>query len=144
VPAQILTYPSIALNGAGKGAVGASWSAHIYPSASFLPFNAAGPSGAVVVAVGAGPNDGFTATFDGGYRTRWATTAGDRRTGGTVGSPRSTSTNVRRRDVQRRSTCGFTRTFYANWSRLYGSVRSPNLEPIDGGPPRGGVRLYEA
>ena len=73
VTGQNITYPSIAMNGSGKGAIGATLvGPNVYPSASYLPFNTAGPSGSVVVAgAGAGPNDGFTATFDGAYRTRW-------------------------------------------------------------------------
>jgi hypothetical protein len=119
-----LTYPSIAMNGAGKAAIGATLvGPSIYPSASYVPFSPAGVTGDVVVAgAGAGPNDGFTATFDGGYRTRW----GDY--GAAAVAPNGTVWLASEYIAQTcddatfnaDNTCGNTRTFYANWStRLY-------------------------
>ena len=70
---QNLIYPSLTMNAAGKGAIGVTLSGpNWYPTSAYIPFSTFGPSGSVQIAAkGAGPNDGFSGTALGGYRTRW-------------------------------------------------------------------------
>jgi hypothetical protein len=127
VRGQNLIYPSIALNAAGQGAIGATLSGpDFYPSAAYIPFSTTGPTGpAQVAGAGVGPNDGFTATFDGGYRTRW----GDY--GAAAVSPDGTvwfgaeyiAQTCGFAEFSADPTCGFTRTFYANWSTRVFAIR---------------------
>ncbi|HTG48585.1 MAG TPA: hypothetical protein VK646_13120 [Actinomycetota bacterium] len=124
VSGQNLIYPSIAMNASGKGAIGATFvGPNVYPSAAYVPFSTAGVTGPVQVAgAGVGPNDGFTATFDGAYQTRWgdygaATVA----PGGRVWlASEYIDQTCDDATFAADPTCGFTRTFFANWStRLY-------------------------
>ena len=109
------------------GAIGATLSGpDVYPSAAYIPFSTTGPTGpAQVAGAGVGPNDGFTATFDGGYRTRW----GDY--GAAAVSPDGTvwfgaeyiAQTCGFDEFSVDSTCGFTRTFFANWSTRVFAVK---------------------
>jgi hypothetical protein len=119
-----LLYPSIAMNGGGTGAIGVTLvGPHTYPSAAYVPFDPSGVSGDVVVAgAGVGPNDGFSATFDGGYRTRWGDYgAAAVAPGGRVWlASEYIAQTCDDTTFNADDTCGFTRTFFANWStRLY-------------------------
>lgn len=77
VPGQNLIYPSVAVNAGGSGAIGTTLVGPGYwPQAAYVSFtSSAGVLGGLTVNVKApisgGPNDGFTGTGDGGYRTRW-------------------------------------------------------------------------
>ena len=43
-----------------------------YPTAAYIPFTTSGPTSNVEIAgAGVGPNDGFTGTALGDYRSRW-------------------------------------------------------------------------
>jgi len=120
VPNANLTYPAVAMNADGEGAIAATLvGPQLYPSAAYIPFTPAGPTTNVEIAgLGVGPNDGGTGTGEGGYRTRWGDYgAADVAPNGTVWIAseyiaQSCSVSTFNADP----TCGFTRTFYANWS----------------------------
>ena len=120
VAGQNITYPSVAMNRAGEGAIGVTLVGPDYhPSAAYVRFDATGPTGPVVVSgLGAGPSDGFSGTAIGGYRSRW----GDY--GAAAVAPNGTvwlaseyvNQSCTSAEFNADTTCGFTRTFYANWS----------------------------
>jgi hypothetical protein len=120
VPGENLLFPEVALNAAGEGVIGATLvGLDIYPSQAYIPFTARAETGAVHVSGrGVGPNDGFTGTGDGGFDPRW----GDY--GAASVSPDGTIWLGNEYIAQRCTfpefiadpTCGYTRTFYANWS----------------------------
>ena len=94
VPGENLTYPSVAMNADGEGVISATLAGpDFYPTAAYIPFTTAGPTSNVEIAgAGVGPNDGFTGTALGDYRTRGATTARPRsRPTARCGSRASTS-----------------------------------------------------
>ena len=74
VSGQNLIYPSIAVSD-GEGAMGATLvGPNFYPSVAYVHFSFDGTSLSgvgIVKGSGYGPNDGFTGTGEGGYRTRW-------------------------------------------------------------------------
>ena len=124
VKGENLIYPSLSMNSWGKGAIGVTLSGpDWYPSSAYIPFGASGPTGKVqVAAAGKGPNDGFSGTALGGYRTRW----GDY--GAAATSPDGTLWVANEYIAQTCTlddwiangftdfTCGNTRTQLANWS----------------------------
>jgi hypothetical protein len=121
VRGENLLFPEVAFNAAGDGVIGATLvGLDIYPSQAYVPFTTAGATGDVHVSgSGVGPNDGFTGTGDGGFDPRW----GDY--GAASVAPDGTIWFANEYIAQRCSfsefladtqTCGFTRTFYANWS----------------------------
>ncbi|HUL85008.1 MAG TPA: hypothetical protein VLX89_05765 [Actinomycetota bacterium] len=128
VKGQNLIYPSLAMNAAGKGAIGVTLSGpDWYPSSAYIPFGTNGPSGSVqVVAKGAGPNDGFSATQYGGYRTRWgdygaAATSPD----GMLWVANEYIAQTCDLDTFLADTnCGHTRTLLANWSTRIVGIKS--------------------
>jgi hypothetical protein len=120
VPGQNMTYPTVAMNAAGDGVIGVTLvGPGVYPTAAYIPFTTAGATAAVEIAgAGVGPNDGFTGTADGDYRTRWGDYgAADVAPDGTVWfaneyiAQRCTDATF-----NADPTCGFTRSFFANWS----------------------------
>ena len=128
VKGQNLIYPSLAMNAAGKGAIGVTLSGPSwYPTSAYIPFSTNGPSGSVQIAAkGAGPNDGFSATVLGGYRTRW----GDY--GAAATSPDGMLWVANEYIAQTctldtflaDNTCGNTRSLYANWSTRVVGIKS--------------------
>ena len=129
VKGQNLIYPSLAMNAAGKGAIGVTLSGpDWYPTSAYIPFSTFGPSGSVQIAAkGAGPNDGFSATIVGGYRTRW----GDYGAAATspdgmlwVANEYIAQTCDLDTYLQDDQTCGNTRTLYANWSTRVVGIKS--------------------
>lgn len=122
-----LTYPSIVVGPSGAGAIGATLvGPDIYPSAAvarFAPGKA--PRQVQVTGRGRGPNDGFTATAYGGYDPRW----GDY--GAATVTPNGTMWLASEYIAQRctfdewlvDSTCGYTRTFLANWSTYVTGIK---------------------
>jgi hypothetical protein len=120
VPGENLLYPSVALNADGEGLIGVTLvGPNRYPSAAYIPFTTAGATANVEVAgAGIGPNDGFSGTADGAYRTRW----GDY--GAAEVAPNGTVWFANEYIAQQcgvaeftaDNTCGFTRSFFANWS----------------------------
>ena len=122
-----LTYPSIVVGPTGAGAIGATLvGPNHYPSAAVARFRPGqSPASVQVTGLGVGPNDGFTATGYGGYDPRWgdygaATVTPD----GTMWLASeyipSTCTVA---EFNLDSTCGFRRTFLANWSTHITGVR---------------------
>lgn len=127
VAGQNLIYPSVAVSN-GNGAMGATLvGPNYFPAVAYVPFSFDGASLTVtqiVMGVGIGPNDGFTGTGDGGYRTRWGDygaaavdgdgdlwfAAHDIAGSCTVTEYRDTSSNVQE------GICGGERTTLANWS----------------------------
>ena len=120
VAGENMTYPTVAINAGGDGVIGVTLvGPDRFPSAAYIPFTTAGPTASVEIAAdGIGPNDGFTGTADGDYRTRW----GDY--GAADVAPDGTVWFANEYIAQRCTdavfnadpTCGFTRTFFANWS----------------------------
>jgi hypothetical protein len=115
-----LTYPSIVVGPTGAGAIGATLTGpDYYPSAAVARFRPGqAPASVQITGTGVGPNDGFTATGEGGFDPRWgdygaATIAPD-------GSMWLASEYVASRctdaEFAADTTCGYRRTFYANWS----------------------------
>jgi hypothetical protein len=115
-----LIYPSIAIGASGRGAIGVTLSGIDYnPSAAYIPFVAGqAPTSVQIGGLAVGPNDGFTGTGEGGFRPRW----GDY---GTATISESGSLWIAAEYIAQRcgfqqfindTTCGFRRTFYANWS----------------------------
>ncbi|HET7900624.1 MAG TPA: hypothetical protein VFL59_05510 [Candidatus Nanopelagicales bacterium] len=115
-----LTYPSIVVGPTGAGAIGATLvGPTYYPSAAvarFAPGKA--PTNVQATGLGIGPNDGFTATSQGGYDPRWgdypaATVAAD----GTMWLANEyIASSCTDAEFAVDTTCGFNRTFFANWS----------------------------
>ena len=84
--------------------------------ARFRPGQA--PASVQITGVGVGPNDSFTATGEGGYDPRWgdygaATVTPD----GTMWlASEYTASRCTDAEFAVDTTCGYRRTFYANWS----------------------------
>jgi len=120
VSGENMLYPSVAINGPGEGVIGVTLvGPNRYPSQAYLPFTKAGPIASVELAArGVGPNDGFSGTIDGGYRTRWGDYgAADVAPDGTVWFANEyIAQKCALPEWSVDSTCGFTRTFLANWS----------------------------
>jgi hypothetical protein len=122
-----LTYPSIVVGPTGAGAIGATLvGPSNYPSAAvarFAPGKA--PTNVQIVGAGRGPNDGFTATGYGDYDPRWGDYAA-----ATV-TPDGTMWLANEYIAQQCTvaewnldpTCGYTRTFLANWSTHITGIR---------------------
>ncbi len=115
-----LTYPSIVVGPSGAGAIGATLvGPNNYPSAAvarFAPGRA--PTLVQLTGQGVGPNDGFTATGEGGYDPRWGDYgAGTVTPDGTMWFANEyTAQTCTVAEFNIDTTCGYTRTFYANWS----------------------------
>jgi hypothetical protein len=115
-----LTYPSIVVGPTGAGAIGATLTGpSYYPSAAVARFKPGqAPTSVQITGAGVGPNDGFTATGEGDYDPRW----GDY--GAATVTPDGTmwlaSEYIPSRCTDAEfavdTTCGYRRTFYANWS----------------------------
>ena len=120
VQGENLLFPSVAMNADGDGAIGVTLvGPDYYPTSAYIPFTTAGPTTSVEIAGrGIGPNDGFTGTAAGDYRTRW----GDY--GAAAVAPNGTLWLANEYIAQTcsystflaDSTCGATRTFFANWA----------------------------
>ena len=115
-----LTYPSIVVGPTGAGAIGATLTGPSYfPSAAVARFRPGqAPTSVQITGAGVGPNDGFTATGEGGYDPRWgdygaATVTPD----GTMWmASEYTASSCTDTEFATDTTCGYRRTFYANWS----------------------------
>jgi hypothetical protein len=115
-----LTYPSIVVGPTGAGAIGATLvGPDYYPSAAVARFKPGqAPASVQITGVGIGPNDGFTATGEGGYDPRWgdygaATVTPD----GTMWlASEYTASRCTVAEFTVDTTCGYERTFFANWS----------------------------
>jgi len=115
-----LTYPSVAVNAAGRGVISATLvGPTVYPSHAIIPWDAgSAPGNVMVVGAGVGPWDGFTGTGEGDFDPRW----GDY--GAASVAPNGTVWTAAQYIAQRctfeewsaDTTCGATRTFLANWS----------------------------
>ena len=114
-----LTYPSIAVSKGGTAVIGATLvGPGRYPSAAYATFPlGSDPTSVQVGGAGQGPYDGDSGTFDGGLRPRW----GDYGTALATpdGSLWLASEYVNQRcnfgTFANDTTCGYTRSFYANW-----------------------------
>ncbi|MFL6070958.1 MAG: hypothetical protein ACJ72Y_06710 [Actinomycetes bacterium] len=122
-----LTYPSIVVGDDGSGAIGATLvGPSYYPSAAVAPFTSGqGPSAVQITGQGVGPNDGFTATGEGDYDPRWgdygAATIDE--TGAMWFANEYIAQRCSLDEFAVDTTCGYTRTFYANWSTHITAVR---------------------
>jgi hypothetical protein len=115
-----LTYPSIVVGPSGAGGIGATLTGpSYYPSAAVARFGPGGtPANVQITGQGIGPNDGFTGTGEGGYDPRWgdygaATVTPDGTMWFASEYIASRCTNA---EFALDTTCGYNRTFYANWS----------------------------
>ena len=123
-----LTYPSVAIAPNGDGVMGVTLSGPGYfPSAAYATFEAGhAPTSVQIGGEGVGPYDGDSATGDGGFRPRW----GDY--GYALAAPNGSlwvsAEYVNQRcmfgEFNRDSTCGNTRSFYANWASRSMRVRA--------------------
>lgn len=122
-----LTFPSIVVGPTGAGAIGATLVGPTnYPSAAIARFAPGGaPTMVQLIGQGVGPNDGFTATGEGGYDPRWgdypAATVTPDGTMWLANEYTAQSCSIAEFSVD--TTCGYTRTFYANWSTHITSVK---------------------
>jgi hypothetical protein len=120
VPGENMTYPSVSLNAGGEGVISVTLvGPDRYPSAAYIPFTPTGPAASVQVAgAGVGPNDGFTGTGDGGFDTRWGDYgAADVAPDGTVWfASEYIAQSCGDAEFNADPTCGYTRSFFANWS----------------------------
>jgi hypothetical protein len=115
-----LTYPSIVVGPSGAGAIGATMTGPSYfPSAAVARFKPGqAPTSVQITGAGVGPNDGFSATGEGGYDPRWgdygaATVTPD----GTMWlASEYTASRCTDAEFAVDTTCGYRRSFYANWS----------------------------
>jgi hypothetical protein len=115
-----LTYPSIVVGPTGAGAIGATLTGpNNFPSAAvarFAPGQA--PAAVQITGQGVGPNDGFTGTGEGGYDPRWgdygAATVTPDGTMWLASEYIASRCTVAEFNVD--TTCGYNRSFYANWS----------------------------
>jgi hypothetical protein len=115
-----LTYPSIVVGPTGAGAIGATLTgpSH-FPSAVVARFGPGqAPTVVQITGQGLGPNDGFTATGEGGYDPRWGDYgAGTVTPDGTMWlASEYTASTCTGAEFNVDTTCGFRRTFFANWS----------------------------
>jgi hypothetical protein len=115
-----LTFPALAMNGAGKGAISATLvGPDHHPSAVVIPWNAgARPGDVLITGPGVGPWDGFTGTGEGGFAPRWgdyhtATVSPNGKLWLAAGYINQSCTSA---VFNADTTCGFTRTYFANWS----------------------------
>jgi len=122
-----LTYPSVAVAPNGDGVIGATLAGpEYYPSAAYTTFGASrAPTSVQIGGEGVGPYDGDSATGDGGFRPRW----GDY--GYALAAPNGSlwvaAEYVNQRcafgEFTQDSTCGNTRSFYANWATRIMRIR---------------------
>lgn len=136
VAGQSLIYPSVAVSD-GSGAMGATLVGPSYfPAVAYVPFSFDGDLtiDGVVPGVGAGPNDGFTGTGDGGYRTRWGDygAAGVDEGGDLWFAAHDIQSNCTvsaylddAGDTEPYGTCEGTRSVLANWSTRFFEVVVP-------------------
>jgi hypothetical protein len=115
-----LTYPSIVVGPSGAGAIGATLSGpENFPSAGVARFRSGqAPANVQITGQGVGPNDGFTATGEGGYDPRWgdygaATVTPD---GVMWLASEYTASRCTVAEFNVDTTCGFHRSLFANWS----------------------------
>jgi hypothetical protein len=122
-----LTYPSVAVAPNGHGVIGFTLAGPgYYPSAAYATFGPGhAPTSVEIGGAGVGPYDGDSATGDGGYRPRW----GDYTY--SVAAPNGTvwvgveyvNQRCQFAEFSADSTCGNTRSFYANWGTRIMHVR---------------------
>ncbi len=115
-----ITYPSIAVDRNNVGFVGVTLvGPDFYPSAAYVRVGLGiAPSVVHVVGPGRGPSDGFAGTAEGGFSPRWGdygyATAGP---GDTIWvASEYTESRCTFATFSADSTCGGTRSFFANWS----------------------------
>lgn len=123
-----LLYPSFAMADGTTGFIGATLvGPRRYPSAAYIEVTLGSqPTTVRVAAGGVGPDDGFTGTFEGGFRPRW----GDYgyAVPGDAGSVWFAAEYIAQQcsfdTFLADSTCGFTRSFFANWSTRVGQLQA--------------------
>lgn len=114
-----LSYPSIAIGPSGDGAIGATLvGPDHYPATAYVPFTLGeAPASVELPSPGVGPSDGFSG-LAGYYRPRWgdygtATVSPD---GNVWIAAQSVEQSCSFSAWLADTTCGYTRTFLANWS----------------------------
>jgi hypothetical protein len=115
-----LTYPSLAMGGNNTGIVGATLvGPNRYPSAVFIRIGlGVQPTAVSLAARGTSPSDGFSGTWQGGFRPRWgdygaATTSPD---GSIWFGAEYVNSRCDYAAFLNDTTCGFTRAFFGNYS----------------------------
>jgi hypothetical protein len=122
-----LIFPSLAMADGTTGLMGATIvGPGRYPAAAYIRFAiGSAPSIVRVAASGVGPDDGFTGTFEGEFEPRW----GDYgyAVPGASGSVWFAAEYIHQRcsfnTFLADSTCGFTRSFFANWGTRITQVK---------------------
>jgi hypothetical protein len=115
-----LLYPSLAMATDTSGYIGATLvGRNRYPAAVYIKLTlGSNPSEVRVAADGVGPDDGFTGTFEGDFRPRWgdygyAVPGSD----GTIWlASEYIAQECSFETFLNDSTCGLTRSFFANWT----------------------------
>jgi hypothetical protein len=116
-----LTYPALAVNENGAGAIAFSLlGTNDYPSAAYAPFDVKSGVGSIhIAAAGLGPDDGFTSyvAFGSPLRTRWGDYGAAVIDGSKlwIASEYIGQTCTLAQWVATGGTCGGTRTSLANW-----------------------------
>lgn len=115
-----LTYPSLAMGSNGVGYIGATRvGPRFFASPAFIEIGlGVQPSFIGVVTEGAGPNDGFTGTWEGAFRPRWgdygAAAVDD--DGSIWFAAEYTQSRCLLTQFTADITCGFSRGIFENWS----------------------------
>jgi hypothetical protein len=123
-----LLYPSLAMADDTHAFIGASLvGPNDYPAAVYVPVTlGSDPTAVQVAAAGVGPDDGFTGTFEGDFQPRW----GDYGyavpgTGSDVWfAAEYIAQQCSFETFLADSTCGFTRSLFANWSTRVSLLRT--------------------
>jgi hypothetical protein len=120
IKAANLTYPSLAMGSDGIGYIGATRVGQSYfASPAYIRIGLGiQPSVVGIVAQGGGPNDGFTGTWEGGFRPRWGdygyAAADD--DGSVWFAAEYTQSRCSLKTFTADITCGFSRGIFENWS----------------------------
>ena len=120
IKAGNLTYPSLAMGPDGVGYIGATRvGPQYFASPAYIRVGLGiQPSVVGIVTQGSGPNDGFTGTWEGGFRPRWGdygyATADD--DGSVWFAAEYTQSRCSLTTFAADITCGFSRGIFENWS----------------------------
>jgi hypothetical protein len=115
-----LTYPSLAMGSDGVGYIGATRvGPQYFASPAYVKIGLGiQPSSVGIVTQGAGPNDGFTGTWEGDFRPRWGdygyAVADD--DGSVWFAAEYTQSRCSLHTFTSDITCGFSRGIFENWS----------------------------
>ncbi len=123
-----LAYPSVAMGSHGEGFIGVTIvGTSMHPSAAYVEVGLhKAPSVIRVAAKGRGPDDGFTGLWVGGNRPRWGDYgyAAPGRGGSVWFAAEYIAQRCNYHTFLNDTSCGNTRSFFANWSTRVTQLRS--------------------